>query len=51
MMLCGALMLVLPMTNNFVILVIARFIQNFFLGAFITADTSLVVFTMGNFFN
>ena len=47
MMLTGALMLVLPMTNNFGLLVSARCIQNICLGAYITADTSLVVYTMG----
>ena len=47
MMLTGALMLVLPMTSSFGLLVTARCIQNICLGMFITADASLVVYTMG----
>lgn len=47
MLLTGALMIVLPFADNFGLLVFARCVQNICLGAFITADTSLVVFTMG----
>ena len=43
----GAIMISLPFINNFPGLVFARCLQNIFLGAYITADTSLVVYTMG----
>ena len=43
----GAIMVSLPFINNFPGLVFARCLQNIFLGAYITADTSLVVYTMG----
>jgi len=43
----GAIMISLPFINNFSGLVCARCLQNIFLGAYITADTSLVVYTMG----
>ena len=38
---------ILPFIKNFPGLVFARCLQNVFLGAYITADTSLVVYTMG----
>ena len=40
-------MIGIPFLNSFSTLVIARCLQNICLGAYITADTSLVVFTMG----
>ena len=46
-MITGALMIVLPLVDNFGVLVFARCLQNICLGAYITADTSLVVYTMG----
>ena len=46
-MITGALMIVLPLVDTFGVLVFARCLQNICLGAYITADTSLVVYTMG----
>ena len=43
----GIIMVGIPFLNSFAALVIARCLQNICLGAYITADTSLVVFTMG----
>merc|ERR1719266_3304787 len=43
----GGIMISLPFIKNFPGLVFARCLQNIFLGAYITADTSLVVYTMG----
>lgn len=43
----GAIMTSLPFMKNFAFLIIARLLQNFCLGAYITADTSLVVYTLG----
>ena len=47
MMTSGLLMVTLPFMTNFVLLVTARALQNVALGAFITADCSLIVYTMG----
>ena len=43
----GGIMISLPFIKSFPGLVFARCLQNVFLGAYITADTSLVVYTMG----
>ena len=43
----GALMWSLPFIHNFGLLVTVRALQSFALGAGVTADCSLVVFTMG----
>ena len=43
----GGLMISLPFINNFAGMVCVRCLQNICLGAYITADTSLVVYTMG----
>ena len=43
----GALMTALPFIDSFAAMVVARCLQNVSLGAYITADTSLVVYTMG----
>lgn len=40
-------MISLPFIKNFGALVVVRCLQNISLGAYITADTSLVVYTMG----
>ncbi len=47
MAICGAFTIVLPFVNNFGVLVLARLLQNISLGAYITADASLVVYTLG----
>jgi len=47
MILNGAAMIVLPFVKNFALLVTFRFLQNVALGAFITADSSLIVYTLG----
>jgi hypothetical protein len=47
MALNGALMIVVPLTSSFGVLVFVRCLQNVALGAFITADGSLVIYTMG----
>ena len=40
-------MITLPLIDNFGFLIFARCVQNICLGAYITADTSLVVYTLG----
>ena len=47
MSLNGILMLVLPFLSSFGLLVTVRAIQNIALGGYITADQSLLVYTMG----
>ncbi|XP_023332152.1 sodium-dependent glucose transporter 1A isoform X2 [Eurytemora carolleeae] len=45
--LTGIFVVVLPLTSSFPLLVTGRLIQHFMLGAFITADASLIVFLIG----
>jgi len=45
--LSGIFVIVLPFTTDFGMLVTARLIQHFTLGAFITADASLIVYLLG----
>ena len=42
-----AIMLVLPLTSSFALLVSARLLQILSLGAFCTADASLIVYMLG----
>ena len=42
-----AFMLVLPLTSSFALLVSARLLQILALGAFCTADASLIVYMLG----
>lgn len=46
-LLTGIFMIVLPFTSSFSVLVVSRLIQNLALGAFVTADASLIVFLIG----
>eukprot|EP00092_Neocalanus_flemingeri_P007291 GFUD01007873.1.p1 GENE.GFUD01007873.1~~GFUD01007873.1.p1 ORF type:complete len:462 (+),score=106.98 GFUD01007873.1:184-1569(+) len=43
----GAIMIFLPFTSSFVLLVVARLVQIMALGAFCTADASLIVYLLG----
>jgi len=43
----GAFMLLLPFTSSFILLVFARLVQNIALGAFVTADASLIIHLLG----
>merc|ERR1712241_125809 len=43
----GAIMLLLPFTSSFAVLVTARLVQILSLGAFCTADASLIVYLLG----
>lgn len=47
MMINGLMMIVLPFLRNFGLLITCRCLQNLALGAFITADCSMVVYTLG----
>ena len=47
MWLTGIIQITLPFIRSFELLVIARLVQNVVLGAYITADASLIVYTMG----
>ena len=42
-----AIMIVLPFTSSFAVLVTARLVQIMSLGAFCTADASLIVYLIG----
>ena len=42
-----AIMIVLPFTSSFAVLVTARLLQILSLGAFCTADASLIVYLLG----
>jgi len=46
-MLTGVFMIILPLTSSFAVLVTARLVQNLAVGAFLTADSSLVVYLLG----
>lgn len=41
-------MIVLPFTSSFSVLVAGRLVQLLSLGAFVTADASLIVYLLGN---
>ena len=44
---CQAIMIVLPLTSSFAVLVTARLLQILSLGAFCTADAGLIVYMLG----
>ena len=47
MAICGGFTILMPLVDNFGVLVVCRLLQNVSLGAYITADASLVVYTLG----